>query len=151
MKGREGDDGAAGRCLRESVAGLTGEALERRHEALMEWAEAEGLDRAFAERAALVAEEEDLQPLYALLLVHCGIGVRELEPPEQDDDELTTQPTAPSWVEPDTVELEDDALERRLRGSFRRFRSHLEASTSVAAAVDAFLAEPDIGPVRLRW
>lgn len=138
-------------CLIESVAALTGAVAERRHEELMEWAEEElGLDRGYAEQVYALAEEEELEPIYALLLIRCGVGVRELEPPEQDGDELASQQTPPEWVETEGVELDDVALERRLRASFRRLRSSLEQSESAAAAVRAFLDEADVGAVRLR-
>jgi hypothetical protein len=53
-------------------------------------------------------------------------------------------------VAEDAVELDDIALERGLRASFRRLRSHLDDEASAAAGVIAFLAEPDVGLVRLR-
>ncbi|HSJ24382.1 MAG TPA: hypothetical protein VK929_06935 [Longimicrobiales bacterium] len=140
------------RCLTHRVASLTGDpAMERRHEELMEWAEAElGMDREYAEQMYALAEEEQLPPVYALLLVHCGIGVQELEEPEQDADEAAHQAAPPEWVETERVELEDVAMERRLRTTFRRFRGQMESAGTPAAAVAAFLAETDVGPVRLR-
>lgn len=151
MDEREPDDRTGERCLSEGVAALPAAgSMERRHEQVMEWAVAGGsLDRAYAERTVLLAEEEALEPVYALLLVRCGIGVRELEPPDEEHDDLATQPTAPDWVEPGTVGL-DVTLERRLRASFRRFRAQLEANETAEAAVRAFLAEPDVGPAQLR-
>jgi hypothetical protein len=140
---------AAGECLTTRVAALRGGAAERRHEELMEWAEDLGLERAHAEQIHTLAEEENLLPVYALLLVNCGIGVRELEPPEQDTDEASQQ-TPPGWIDTGTVELDDVALERRLRATFRRFRSHLETQPDAAAAVAALLAEPDVSAQRLR-
>jgi hypothetical protein len=78
----------AGRCLAEGVAALTGESVERRHEVLMEWAEDEiGLSREYAEQVYALAGEEELEPVYGFLLVRCGVGIRELEPPEPDADE----------------------------------------------------------------
>lgn len=156
MDEREAASRTGEHCLSEGIAALPAAgSIERRHEQVMEWAVAGGsaaggsLDRAYAERVVLLAEEEALEPVYALLLVRCGIGVRELEPPGEENDDLATQPTAPDWVEPGTVGL-DIALERRLRASFRRFRARLEASETAEAAVRAFLAEPDVGPVSLR-
>jgi hypothetical protein len=146
------DEEAAQRCLRDGVDALTGDAAtERRHEALMEWAEGElGLDRGWAEDVYALAEEVELEPVYAFLLVRCGVGVTELEPPEQDPDEEAVQQDPPEWVGADAVELQDLALERRLRGTFRRMRGHLERAASPAAAVEALLAEPDVGAVRMR-
>jgi hypothetical protein len=146
------EEEAAQRCLRDGAGALTGDAAtERRHEALMEWAEGElGLDRGWAEDVYALAEEVELEPVYAFLLVRCGVGVTELEPPEQDPDEEAVQQDPPEWVGADAVEFEDLALERRLRGTFRRMRGHLERETSPAAAVEALLAEPDIGAVRMR-
>jgi hypothetical protein len=145
-------DGAAPRCLRDGVARLTGDASkERRHEPLMEWAEHElGLERSWAEDIYALAEETELEPVYALLLVHCNVGVVELEAPEQDPDEDALQQAPPEWVKADAVELDDVALERRLRNTFRRLRAHLEGAATPAAAVETFLAEPDVGPTQLR-
>jgi hypothetical protein len=150
-----GVDGAAEQsaraCLEEGVAGLTGSALERRHESLMEWAETDlGLPREYAEQVYALAEEEELLPVYGFLVVRCGVGVRELEPPEQDADESASQQAPPEWLGEEGVELDDITLERRLRATFRRLRSHLEAAPAPEAAVRAFLAEPDVAPVRLR-
>jgi hypothetical protein len=147
--GSAGEEQAARRCLEEKVAGLTGSALERRHEGLMEWSEADlGLDREYAEQVYALAEEENLLPVYGLILVSCGMGVRELEEPEEDEE--AAQQAPPDWLGTESVELDDVELERRLRATFRRFRSHLEASPDRAAAVQAFLAETDVARVRLR-
>lgn len=130
---------------------FTGAAHERRHEALMEWAEQDlGLDRDYAEQVYLLAEEEELEPVFAFHLVKSGLGVRELEEPDQDMDEEAVQQAPPDWVVEDSVEFEDVALERRLRASFRRLRAHLEDHSTPAEAVMVFLDEPDVGPVRLR-
>ena len=65
-------DGAASRCLIDGIAALPAAVIERRHEQLMEWAMTDGrLDRAFVERAVVLAEEESLEPVYALLLIRC--------------------------------------------------------------------------------
>jgi hypothetical protein len=142
----------AHRCLRDAVAGLTGSAAERRHEPLMEWATGSevALDREYAEQLYTLAEEEGLEPVYGFLLVRCGVGVIDLEPPEQDADEDASQQAPPDWLGDETVELDDVELERRLRASFRRFRSHLEEASSPVAAVDAFMAEPDVAVARMR-
>lgn len=137
--------------LIRAVASLTGAPHERRHEALMEWAESDlGLDREYAEQIYALAEEEELEPVYAFHLVRSGMGVRELEEPEQDMEEEAVQQAPPDWVAEETVELEDVVLERRLRASFRRLRAHLSESVSPADAVREFLDEPDVGAVSLR-
>jgi hypothetical protein len=141
---------AAGKRLLSGLSDLSGEDVERRHEVLMEWAESEiGLDRDYAEQVYALAEEEGLEPLLALHLVRAGIGVRELEPPEQDMEDAAQQ-APPEWVAEETVELEDVALERRLRATFRRFRSHLETEADVPAAARRLLQDPDVGLQRLR-
>jgi hypothetical protein len=48
------------------------------------------------------------------------------------------------------VELNDIALERRLRATFRRLRTHLKEAPTTEAAVHAFLAEPDVAAIPLR-
>jgi hypothetical protein len=147
----ENAESAAREGLIHDVASLTGAAHERRHEALMAWAEEVlGLEREYAEQVYALAEEEELEPVYAFHLVRSGLGVRELEKPEQDMDEEAVQQTPPDWVAEDALELDDVVLERRLRASFRRFRSHLEESASPTEAVTEFLREPDVGTVRLR-
>jgi hypothetical protein len=147
---RGGAESAAREQLIRDMASLTGAPHERRHEALMEWAETDlGLSREYAEQIYALAEEEDLEPVHAFQLVRSGIGVRELEEPEQDMDEAVQQ-APPEWVAEDAVELANVILERRLRQSFRRLRSHLEESASPTEAITEFLREPDVGAVRLR-
>jgi hypothetical protein len=138
-------------CLTRRIAALTGDAaMERRHEELMEWAESElGLSREYAEQVYALAEEERLLPVHALLLVHCGIGVEELERPEQDSDEAAHQAEPPEWVETRQVEFADVVLERRVRATLRRFRAALESSDSAPAAVAEFLSAEDVGPMDL--
>jgi hypothetical protein len=149
-KGNESVD-AARECLRVRVAGLTGSVAERRHEPLLEWAVAEvGLERGYAEKVYALAEEVELEPVYAFLLVQCGLGVAELEAPQEEEDGAAAQQAPPKWLGSGTVELEDIALERRLRATFRRFRGHLEAAPDAAAAVDAYAAEPDVEETPLR-
>jgi hypothetical protein len=149
-RGTEHSEAAAREQLVRAVASLTGAPHERRHEALMEWAESDlALDREYAEQVYALAEEEELEPIYAFHLVHSGLGVRELEEPDQDMEE-TVQQRPPEWVAEDAVELEDVVLERRLRASFRRLRSHLEQSPTASEAITGFLAEPDVGAVTLR-
>lgn len=138
-------------CLGRGAREATEAAAERRHEVLMERAEAEGLDREFAEKVYLLAEEEELEPVYAFLLVRCGVGVRELEPPEVDpDDDAAAQQAPPGWVGAEQVELDDVVLERRLRATFRRFRAMLASHSTTDAAVQAFVGEADVADLRLR-
>jgi hypothetical protein len=140
---------AAGECLRQGIQGIAG--VERRHESLMAWAHSElGLDREYAEQVYSLAQESELEPVYAFVLIRCGIGVQELEAPEQDTDELAAQQAPPQWVGEDHVKLADVVLERRLRATFRRLRTHLEREATPRAAVDAFLGEADVGVVTLR-
>jgi len=144
-------DRGGGEALRRFARELGTEIPERRHEQLVEWAESElGLDRSYAEQVYALAQEERLEPVLAFELVRAGVGVRELEQPEQDMDEEASQQTPPDWVAEDAVELDDVALERRLRASFRRLRSHLESSDTPVEAVEAFLADADVGPQRMR-
>ncbi|HSJ30437.1 MAG TPA: hypothetical protein VK933_03325 [Longimicrobiales bacterium] len=151
MEGRTTEEAEAREQLVRAVSSLTGAPHERRHEALMEWAETElSLERELAEQIYALAEEEELEPVYAFNLVRSQIGVQELEEPEQDMTEEAVQQAPPDWVAEDAVELEDVVLERRLRASFRRLRSHLEESASPTEAVTAFLKDADVGRVRLR-
>lgn len=143
-----GMDDAAAECLRQGIAGIG--AMERRHESLMGWAADMGLDREYAEQVYALAEESGLEPVYAFVLVRCGVGVQELEPPEQDADDVAAQQAPPEWVGEDHVELSDVALERRLRATFRRFGTLLEREATPRGAVDAFLSEPDVGALQLR-
>ena len=146
------EEQAARECLARSVAALRGDGIERRHESLMEMASSElGLERKYAEQVYELSEEEGLEPIYAFQLIRCGMGVRELEPPEQDMEEYTvSQEAPPDWVGEAVVELDDAVLERRLRATFRRFRAQLEAAATPVAAVEAFLSEPDVAQVALR-
>jgi hypothetical protein len=139
---------AAGDCLEEAVRARSANGVERRHEALMESAVTElGLDRADAEQIYALAEEEQLEPIFAFQLIRCGVGVRELERPSQDAAESAAQEAPPGWVKTQAVALNDIVFERRLRLSFRRFRGLLEASGDPVAAARAFMAEPDVGPL----
>lgn len=141
---------AASDCLERAVRERSADGVERRHEALMEAAVTElGLERAQAEQIYALAEEEQLEPIFAFQLVRCGVGVRELETPAQDAAESAAQKSPPGWVATEAVELDDIANERRLRLSFRRFRGLLEARGDPVAAARAFMAEPDVGPLRV--
>ena len=129
-----------------------GGAGELRRDRIVEGAEDRGLDRPTAEQAYDIAREERLQPAYALALVLEGVSIRPLESPAPDVE--TSEPNEPEWVDaPPAPELAE--RERRLRQTFRRFRSHLADAGSGApdesagpgvagAAVAALADEPDL-------
>lgn len=118
---------------------------EHRRELLVEQAEDRGLDRTTAEQAYDIALEERLNPASGLGLVIEGVSVQPLESPRPDVD--TSEPNEPEWVDaPPEPALAE--RERRLRQTFRRFRSHMDAEASVTAAAHAFFQEPDLEPYR---
>jgi hypothetical protein len=88
-----------------------------------------------------LAIEEGLDPVLALEIVGCGIAVVELAPKEPLDE---ARSLTPDFVEPVTEALPDIVRERRMRQTFRRMRSALEASNDLGSAIDCFAAEPDI-------
>lgn len=119
-----------------------GSGREKRRETLIERAEARGVERADAERAYDVALEEGLSPIYALALVGQGISVRNFGGGTAAE---ATEAIEPEWI--DTPPSAKDAgLERRLRETFRRFRSFLDREGSPQEAVSAFAREPDLEP-----
>ena len=145
MRERETND-----CLERAVRARSSDGVERRHEALMDTAVHElGLERAHAEQIYALAEEEQLEPIYAFQLVRCGVGVLELEAPSADAHESAAQEAPPGWVATQAVKLDDIVIERRLRLSFRRFRGLLETTDDPVAAARAFMAEPDVGPLNV--
>lgn len=123
----------------------TAEALggpeEHRRDALMEAAEARGLDRPDAEQAYDIAREVGLDAAYGLAVMLEGVSVRPITSPRADVD--TSEPTEPEWVDappdPDLAERE-----RRLRQTFRRLRSHLDEGAGLAEALDMLAREPDL-------
>lgn len=116
--------------------------VARRHEELIRRAtEDEVLTIEEAEHAYELAEQESLEPAYALALVRSGFLVRELVPPEPPEEAM--QQDAPGWIQP-ADENDELVLERRLRASLRRLRSLLERCATAGAAADAYLAEPDV-------
>ncbi|HSJ14758.1 MAG TPA: hypothetical protein VK939_10085 [Longimicrobiales bacterium] len=118
---------------------------ERRHEVLMERAEArDGMERAEAEAVYALAEEEGLEPELALLLAGSGVGVIELEQPDSDPERLGRQQAPPDWVAEADVPAGEALRERRLRLSFRRLRSLLEETGSASEAVHRLAHEPDV-------
>lgn len=117
---------------------------ERRHETLMERAESRGMDRREAEEVYALALEEGLEPELGLLLAASGVGARELERIERDPSGDGLQQQPPEWVAEGEVPQAEAQRERRLRVSFRRFRSLHEQSGSAAEALERFAAEPDV-------
>lgn len=118
-----------------------GGADEERREPLLERAEDRGLDRALAEQVYDISREEKLLPAYGLALVLHRISVLPFDSASTRVD--TSEPNEPEWVDapPEPKQAE---LERRLRQTFRRLRSHLDDEDDPAAAVDAFAREPDV-------
>ena len=118
-------------------------ALERRRSEVLERATADGrIERDEAERVYDLALEESLEPGYALALVRSGLLVRELEPPERSEDSVQQDP--PDWINPDEALGGTLERERRLRASLRRLRAMLHREHGAGAAIDAYLAEPDV-------
>jgi hypothetical protein len=116
---------------------------EHRREQLVETAEDRGLDRPLGEQAYDLAREEKLDPAFALALVLEGVSVRPLPGPRPDVE--TAEPNEPEWVDapPEPAEAR---LELRLRQTFRRFRSHLDARGEPRGALDAMGQDPDLEP-----
>lgn len=114
---------------------------EHRREKLVETAEDRGLDRPLGEQTYDLAREERLGPAYALALVLEGVSVRPLPGPRPDVE--TAEPNEPEWVDapPEPAEAR---LELRLRQTFRRFRSHLDARGEPRGALDAMSQDPDL-------
>lgn len=136
---REQERAARFRAEVEEAAQVRGAA--RRREELLAWATGDGgLSREAAEEVYDLAAEEALAPAIALALARGGFLVRELVSPEPAEEAM--QPDAPAWIRP----AEPDAIahERRLRASLRRLRHMLERCSAPGAAVDAYLAEPDV-------
>jgi len=117
---------------------------ERRHETLMDRAQSWGMERRDAEAIYALALEEGLEPELGLLLAGSGVGVRELERIERDPSGDGLQQQPPEWVAEGEVPQAEAQRERRLRVSFRRFRSLREEAGSAADAVERFAAEPDV-------
>lgn len=127
------------------TAEAMGGSEENRRDRLVERAEGRGLDRPTAEQAYDLAREERLEPAYGLALVVEGVSVRPLASPSPDVE--TAEPNEPEWVDaPPEPELAE--RERRLRQTFRRFRSHLEGQSGLAKAVAALGRDPDVEAYR---
>lgn len=159
--GRDGNSGvraAALGALERYLAGerAQGPALEggtvlptRRREELVEHAaSAWRIARPRAELVYDVAVECGLDPPFAFELVRsevavCGGPSERSVPPRE-----TVLEGPPEWITPAEVReaetTEDVERERRLRLSFRRVRGYLEQSESAAAALGAFVEDPDV-------
>jgi hypothetical protein len=132
------------RSLIDMASGV--EDSPRRREESIQRAERElGLDRAFAALVYDTASEERLVPGFAFELVRCGVGVCALE--ESPGDETTIE-GPPDWLSSEPRTAPPPERERRMRASFRRLRGHLEQSDTPEAAIEAFVAEPDVGECR---
>jgi hypothetical protein len=116
---------------------------EQRREPLVERGEERGVSRGLAERAYDLAVEEHLPPAYGIAVVAAGVSVQPLDSPRPDVG--ATAGGEPDWVDPPPPAREAD-LERRLRQTFRRLRSHLEDAPTPRAALEGFAREPDLEP-----
>jgi hypothetical protein len=116
---------------------------EMRREPLVERADSQGLERPIAERAYDVALEEGLPPAYAIAVVAAGVSVQPLDSPRPEVG--TTASGEPAWVDTPPAAGEAD-VERRLRQTFRRLRSHLEDRSTPSGALGAFAGDPDLEP-----
>lgn len=144
------NDATSRDCLEQALRELGTDAVERRHDVVMERAVADlGLERGLAERIYALAEEERLDPVYAFALVRCRLGVRDLQASQPAGEGEAAQQDPPSWLGMPEVELGEIDLERRLRLSFRRLRTLVETVGDPSAAARAFADEPDVGPLRL--
>jgi hypothetical protein len=114
---------------------------EMRREPLVERAEARGVERPVAERAYDLAMEERLPPAYGLAVTAAGVSVQPLDSPRPEVG--TTASGEPAWVDTPPAAGEAD-IERRLRQTFRRVRSHLEEAPTPREAFSAFAREPDL-------
>lgn len=131
----------AARFRAEVVDAAHASGVARRHEELIERATSDGrLSIEDAEHAYTLAEQESLEPGYALALVRSGYLVRELVPPDPPEEAM--QQDAPGWIR--AAESDELVQERRLRASFRRLRHMLERCATPAEAADSYLAEPDV-------
>jgi hypothetical protein len=134
-------------AIRDRITRLLGSAEapcareKQRRGSLVARAEAHGVSRPLAERVYDLAQEEHLPPAYGIAVVAAGISVRPLEGDRVDVAEANSG--EPDWV--DTPPPPDDArVERRLRQTFRRMRSHLAEDRTPAEALSGFGGEADL-------
>lgn len=136
-----GDDGVERRLARLIArAEQLGAGREHRREALIERAEARGLDRPEAERAYDLALEEGLEPALALAVVGEGISVQIFGGSPRAE---ATESVEPEWIDR-PPSAKEAGQERRLRETFRRLRSFVEAEADPRSAVGRFAREPDL-------
>lgn len=135
-------------CLLDRAARFEGEpATSRRREELVERAIAAGHPREYADLLYDVAEEEGVDPAVAFEIVLCGVGVRELIQPVEDQWEEAQIEAPPPWISDDPPTADAAARERHARISFRRLRSIMENQPTAEDALRAFVSEPDVGDV----
>jgi hypothetical protein len=126
---------------------IASDSAPRRRIDLVERATAAGHSIEFADLIYDIAEEEHLDPALAFELVLHGVGVRELSPPTQDAWMEAQVEAPPNWVaQADAPAVA--APERHLRMTFRRLRSLLDQHDSVAAALEAFVNQPDVAEMK---
>jgi hypothetical protein len=129
--------------LLDRIASLPPGGHERRRAELVHAAHEEaGVEPALAGVAYDLAVAEGLDPLLGVELVRAGVGIREFAG-DEDTDAPATGAEGPNWTEPPPAS-QQARRERRLREAFRRLRSRIEEAGDPAAALRAFVAEPDI-------
>jgi hypothetical protein len=114
---------------------------EQRREPLVERAESRGVGRPLAERAYDLAVEERLPPAYGMAVAAAGVSVQPLDSPRPEVGAVESG--EPDWVD-EPPPPHDADVERRLRQTFRRVRSHLEETGTPRDAFAAFAREPDL-------
>lgn len=135
------------KLLQRAAALDSEDGASRRREDLVQRVADAGHPREYADQLYDVANEEGVDPAAALELVLCGVGVRELGGPQQDQWKETQVEAPPPWLTDEPPPADEAARERRVRASFRRLRSAMERSSSAAEAVRQFVREPDVGDV----
>jgi spore cortex formation protein SpoVR/YcgB (stage V sporulation) len=151
---RERSGSAEAECLIGRAEALDDQLPQhRRREELLERAESEqDMEREVAELVYELALDEGLEPAFAFELVRCGIGVQDHDVQVYgdalEDEEMTASAPPEELLAAEEPNSERAARERLLRSSFRRLRRHLEETDTAEAALRAFTAEPDVGPVR---
>jgi hypothetical protein len=129
--------------LLDRIDSLPAGGHERRRAELVHAAEEEaGVAPDLAGEAYDLAVEEGLDPLLAVELVRAGVGIRH-RPGDDDADAPATGSEGPEWVQVPPSDRAADR-ERRLREAFRRLRSRIDETGDAAAALHAFVQEPDV-------
>ncbi len=136
------------RCLKERARLLEQiPVLERRRTDLVAGvATRSGASLALLDIAYDRALEEGLDPVLALEIIGCGVAVLDLTKPEPLEGTHSLPP--PEWVAPPIELPGEQALERRLRLTFRRMRSALERTGDLESAIASFSSEVDVGAFR---